>query len=109
MKTASAGAFLQMAACEENISCWKAEIRELEKKIAEEEKKREEFASQAAAVSRVKIEELAQDGIKEYGQGLVANREVDRLANENEVLRRKLANFKEQYQHFKNANRKVAD
>jgi hypothetical protein len=109
MKAASAGAFLQMAACEENISCWKAEIRELEKKIAEEEKKREEFASQAAAVSRVKIEELAQDGIKEYSQGLVASREADRLANENEVLRRKLAHFKEQYQHFKNANRNVTD
>jgi hypothetical protein len=109
MKAASAGAFLQMASCDDNISCWKAEIRELEKKIAEEEKRKEEFASQAAAVSRVKIEELAQDGIKEYSQGLVAGREADRLANENEVLRRKLAHTKEQYQHFKNANRNVID
>jgi hypothetical protein len=109
MKATSAGAFLQMISCEENISCWKAEIRELEKKIAEEEKRKEEFASQAAAVSRVKIEELAQDGIKEYSQGLVAGREADRLANENAVLRRKLAHTKEQYQHFKNANRNVTD
>jgi hypothetical protein len=109
MKAVSAGAFLQMASCDENISCWKAEIRELEKKIAEEEKRKEEFASQAVAVSRVKIEELAQDGIKEYSQGLVAGREVDRLANENEVLRRKLAHTREQYQHFKNANRIITD
>ncbi|WJX26710.1 hypothetical protein P8452_15595 [Trifolium repens] len=108
MKAASTGAFLQMSACEENISCWKAEIRELEKKIAEEETKRERFASQAAAVSRVRIEELAQDGLKEYSQGLLANRDADHLASENEVLRRKLVNFKEQYQHFKNANKKLA-
>jgi hypothetical protein len=109
MKATSAGAFLQMASCDENISCWKAEIRELEKKIAEEEKKKGEFAFQAAVVSRVKIEELAQDGIKEYNEGLAASREADRLANENEVLRRKLAHTKEQYQHFKNANRNVTD
>ncbi|WJX55479.1 hypothetical protein P8452_41246 [Trifolium repens] len=106
MKAASAGAFLQMTACDENISCWKAEIRELEKKIAEEETKREGFASQAAAVSRVKIEELAQDGLTEYSQGLLAGRDADHLAGENEVLRCKLANFKEQYQRFKNANKK---
>jgi hypothetical protein len=109
MKAASASAFLQMASCEENISCWRAEIRELEKKIAEEETKREEFASQTAAISRAKIEELAQDGIKEYSQGLAASRDADCLANENEILRRKLAHFKEQYQHFKNSNKKVAD
>jgi hypothetical protein len=64
MKAASAGAFLQMASCDENISHWKTEIRELENKITEEEKRKEEFASQAAAVSRARIEELAQDGIK---------------------------------------------
>jgi hypothetical protein len=109
MKAASAGAFLQMASCDENISHWKTEIRELENKITEEEKRKEEFASQAAAVSRARIEELAQDGIKEYSEGLVASREVDRLANENEVLRRKLAHTKEQYQHFKNANRNATD
>jgi hypothetical protein len=109
MKAASVGAFLQIASCDENISHWKAEIRELEKKIIEEEKKKEEFISQAAAVSRAKIEELAQDGIKEYSEGLVASRKAERLANEGEVLRRKLAHTKEQYQHFKNANKNVTD
>jgi chromosome segregation ATPase len=83
MKAESAGAFLQIAACDENISHWRAEIRELERKIAEEEKKKEEFTSQAAAVSRARIEELAQDGIKQYSEWLVASSEVDRLTKEN--------------------------
>jgi predicted RNase H-like nuclease (RuvC/YqgF family) len=93
MKAEAAGAFLQMAACDENISHWKAEIRELEQKITKEEAKKEQFAAQADAVSRVKIE------------GLVVSSEVDRLANENEVLRRKLPHTKEQYHHFRNAHR----
>jgi phosphomevalonate kinase len=108
MKAESAGAFLQIAACDENISHWRAEIRELERKITEEEKRKEEFASQAAAVSRARIEELAQDGIKQYSEGLVASSEVDRLANENEVVRRKLAHTKEQYHLFRNASKNVA-
>jgi hypothetical protein len=40
MKAEAAGAFLQMAACDENISHWKAEIRELEQKITDEETKK---------------------------------------------------------------------
>jgi hypothetical protein len=108
LKAESAGAFLQMASCDENISLWRAEIRELETKIAEEEKRREEFAAQAAAVSRTKIEELAQDGIKQCSEGLVVSKEVDRLANENIVIRRKLAHTKEQYHHFRNANKDAA-
>jgi hypothetical protein len=105
MKAEAAGAFLQMAACDENISHWKAEIRELEQKITKEEAKKEKFAAQADAVSRVKIEELARDGIQQYSEGLVVSSEVDRLANENEVLRRKLAHTKEQYHYFRNAHR----
>jgi hypothetical protein len=109
MKAEATGAFLQMAACVENISHWRAEIRELEQKIAEEEAKKEDFAAQAAAVSRLKIEELARDGIQQYSEGLVVSSEVDRLANENEVLRRKLAHTKEQYEHFRAANKTTAD
>jgi uncharacterized coiled-coil DUF342 family protein len=109
MKAESTSAFLQIAACDENISHWRAEIRDLEQKIAEEEGKKKKFVSQAAEVSRARIEELAQDGIKQYSEGLVASSEVDRLANENEVLRRKLTHTKEQYQHFRNANKNTAD
>jgi hypothetical protein len=43
-----------MAACDENISHWRAEIRELEQRITEEEGIKEQFAAQAAAVSRLK-------------------------------------------------------
>jgi hypothetical protein len=59
MKAESAGAFLQVAACDENIAHWRAEIRELEQKITEEVAKKEKFVTQAAAVSRLRIEELA--------------------------------------------------
>jgi hypothetical protein len=52
MKAESAGAFLQVAACDESIAHWRAEIRELEQKITEEEAKKEKFVIQAAAVSR---------------------------------------------------------
>jgi chromosome segregation ATPase len=100
MKAESAGTFLQIATCDDNISHWKAEIRELEQKITEEEGKKEKLVSQAAAVSKARIEELAQDDIKQYSEGLAASNEADRLANENEVLRRKLAHTKEQYYHF---------
>jgi hypothetical protein len=109
MKAEAAGAFLQMIACDENISLWKAEVRELEQKIAKEEAKKEQFAAQADVVSRAKIEELARDGIQQYSEGLVVSSEVDRLANENEVPRRKLAHTKEQYQHFRNVNKNFAD
>jgi DNA-binding protein H-NS len=94
MKAESAGAFLQVAACDENIAHWRAEIRELEQKITEEVAKKEKFVTQAAAVSRLRIEELARDGIQQYSESLVVSSEVDRLANENEVLRRKLAHTK---------------
>jgi acetyl-CoA carboxylase beta subunit len=60
-------------------------------------------------VSRTRIEELAQDGIKQYSEGLVASGEVDRLVNESEVLKRKLAHTKEQYYHFRNANKNTTD
>jgi hypothetical protein len=109
MKAESTGAFLQMAACDENIAHWRAEIRELEQKIAEEEAKKEKFATQADVVSRLKIEELARDGIQQYSEGLVVSSEVDRLANENEVLKRKLAHTKEQYENFRAANKIVAE
>jgi hypothetical protein len=59
-------------------------------------------------VSRTRIEELAQDGIKQCNEGLVASKEVDRLANENVVLKHKLANTKEQYYYSRNANRDAA-
>ncbi|MCI72170.1 hypothetical protein A2U01_0093433, partial [Trifolium medium] len=78
---ASARAFSQVVACEDNISKWKSEIRELEENIAQEELKKEQFVAQAVEVPRVKIEELAHVGIQHYSDGLVVSSEVDRLTN----------------------------
>ncbi|MCI35016.1 hypothetical protein A2U01_0056237, partial [Trifolium medium] len=77
-----------------NISKWKAEIRELEEKIVQEESKKEQFAAQAVEVPRAKIEELAHAGLQHYSDGLIVSSEVDRLTNENNVLQRKLEHTK---------------
>jgi predicted XRE-type DNA-binding protein len=105
IKAASAGAYLQVAACEDNIAKWKAEIRELEAKIAQEEQMKEQFAAQAVEVPRSKIEELARAGLQHYSKGLVVSSEVDRLNNENNVLQRKLEHTKAQYHNFRQANK----
>jgi predicted XRE-type DNA-binding protein len=105
IKAASAGAYLQVAACEDNIAKWKAEIRELEAKIAQEEQMKEQFAAQAVEVPRSKIEELARAGLQHYSEGLVVSSEVDRLNNENNVLQRKLEHTKAQYHNFRQANK----
>ncbi|MCI45361.1 hypothetical protein A2U01_0066600, partial [Trifolium medium] len=86
-------AYLQVVACEDNISKWKADIREYEERIteakewiAQEEIKKQEFAAQAVEVPRAKIDELAHAGIQHYSDGLAISSEVDRLTNENNVL-----------------------
>ncbi|MCI49442.1 hypothetical protein A2U01_0070686, partial [Trifolium medium] len=79
IKAASERSFSQVVACEDNISKWKAKIRALEEKIAQEELKKEHFAAQAVEVPRAKIEELAHAGIQHYSDGLVVSSEVDRL------------------------------
>ncbi|MCI47429.1 hypothetical protein A2U01_0068671, partial [Trifolium medium] len=86
IKAASARAFSQVIACEDNISQWKTEIRELKEKIAQEELKKEQFTAQAAEVLRAKIEELVHAGLQHYNDGLVVSSEVDLLTNENDFL-----------------------
>ncbi|MCI29941.1 hypothetical protein A2U01_0051150, partial [Trifolium medium] len=71
----STDAFLQVAACEDNISRWKAKIRELETKIVEEEQKKKRLADKAVEVPRDKIDTIANEGIQLYSDALVISSE----------------------------------
>ncbi|PNX98312.1 hypothetical protein L195_g021554 [Trifolium pratense] len=86
VKTASSDAFNQIIVYEDNISKWRSEIKELEEKIRQEEAKKERFTALAVEVPRAKIDELAHEGIQHYSDGLAVQKEVERLANDKEVL-----------------------
>ncbi|GAU51716.1 hypothetical protein TSUD_415220 [Trifolium subterraneum] len=59
MKVASTSSFLRISACEDNIARWKLEIRELEEKIAQEEKNKKLLEEKAVEVPKTVIEERA--------------------------------------------------
>ncbi|KAK2417589.1 hypothetical protein QL285_039872 [Trifolium repens] len=54
LKSGVTAAYLKTAACEENIARWRAEIRELETKIAEEERLQEHYFKLATEVTQHK-------------------------------------------------------
>jgi hypothetical protein len=56
-------AYLKAAACEDNIAKWKAEIRHLETKIAEE-KLQKHYFDLATEVTPAQIEAKANDGLR---------------------------------------------
>ncbi|GAU30636.1 hypothetical protein TSUD_62560 [Trifolium subterraneum] len=104
LKAASASAFLQISACEDNIARWKSEIRELECKIGQEEEKKKQLEAQAVEVPKATIEEKAKTGIHHYSEALRAGVEMDRLAGEKNVVQRKLAHIKSLYDQFRQAH-----
>jgi septum formation inhibitor MinC len=104
LKAASASAFLQISACEDNIARWKSEIRELEYKIGQEEEKKKQLEAQAVEVPKTTIEEKAKIGIHHYSEALRAGVEADRLAGEKNVVQRKLAQIKSLYDQFRQAH-----
>ncbi|GAU25058.1 hypothetical protein TSUD_257520 [Trifolium subterraneum] len=104
LKVASASAFLQISACEDNIARWKSEIRELESKIGQEEEKKKQLEAQAVEVPKATIEEKAKIGIHHYSEALRAGVEVDRLTGENNVVQRRLAHLKSLYDQFRQAH-----
>ncbi|PNX55550.1 hypothetical protein L195_g049179 [Trifolium pratense] len=106
VKATSSDALNQIMVCEDNINKWQSEIKELEEKIRQEEAKKEHFTALAVEVHRAKIDELAHEGIQHYSDGLAVQRQVERLANDKEVLQRKLVSILNQYYQFKAANQK---
>ncbi|MCI60068.1 hypothetical protein A2U01_0081323, partial [Trifolium medium] len=75
-----------VATCEDNIAKWKAEIKALETKIAEEESRKEHFTRIATNVSRSQIEATSNEGLKCFSSAEVINEEVLRLTDENKIL-----------------------
>ncbi|XP_045807589.1 myb-like protein X [Trifolium pratense] len=104
MKTASASAFLEIAACEDNIAKWKAEIRELEEKIIQEEERKTSLAGKTVEVPKEVIEEKAKLGLRHFSEAAKAGIEVDRLTSDTNALQRKLNHTKALYAQFRQAN-----
>jgi HD-GYP domain-containing protein (c-di-GMP phosphodiesterase class II) len=100
MKSESTAANLKVVACEDNIAKWKAEIRELETRIAEEEKLQKHFTQLATQVSPSQIEAKANEGLRLCGNTTVIQAEVKRLEKESHLLKIKLAQTKELYRAF---------
>ncbi|GAU12049.1 hypothetical protein TSUD_00140 [Trifolium subterraneum] len=100
MKAKSTRAFLKVAACEDKIAKWKPEIRELESKIAEEESQKQRYAKLAIEVPRVEIEAKAKVGLQLVSDARIIHADVQRLTDENDVLKLKLSQTKELYRAF---------
>ncbi|MCI44470.1 hypothetical protein A2U01_0065709, partial [Trifolium medium] len=104
----SVSAFLQVAACEDNISKWKAYIFDYEAKIveaknniAEDENRKRDFEAQATAVPKSRINEISEKGIQHYSETFTLQVEINRLGHERDVLQCKLALTQDLYQKFK--------
>ncbi|PNX60972.1 hypothetical protein L195_g060443, partial [Trifolium pratense] len=86
VKATTSDALNQIVTCEGNITKWRSEIKELEEKIRQEETKMEHFANLAVEVHRIKIDELAHEGLQHYSDGLAFQKRVERLTNDKEML-----------------------
>jgi hypothetical protein len=102
MKSEATAAYLKVVAYEDNIAKWKAEIRELEAKIAEEEKLHKHYTEVATQVSPEQIEAKANEGLRLCGNAAVIQAEAQRLDKESNLLKIKLSQIKELYRAFQN-------
>jgi HD-GYP domain-containing protein (c-di-GMP phosphodiesterase class II) len=100
MKSGATAAYLKVVACEDNIAKWRAEIRELETKIAEEERLQQHYTELATKVSPEQIEAQANEGLRLCGNAAVIQAEVQRLDRESNLLKIKLSQIKELYRAF---------
>ncbi|CAJ2679323.1 unnamed protein product [Trifolium pratense] len=106
IKAASDEALEQLVACENNIAQWQSEIEALKEKVRQEEAKMEKLAAVAIEAQKVKLDELAREGIQHYSEGLAVQKRVEHLASDKEMLQRKLASIRTLYYQFQAANRK---
>ncbi|XP_045831590.1 uncharacterized protein LOC123922983 [Trifolium pratense] len=106
IKAASDEALEQLVACENNIAQWQSEIETLKEKVRQEEAKMEKLAAVAIEAQKVKLDELAREGIQHYSDGLAVQKRVEHLTSDKEMLQRKLVSIRTQYYQFQAANRK---
>jgi hypothetical protein len=100
LRSGVTAAYLKIAACEDNIAKWKAEIRELEAKIVEEEKLQKHYTELATEVSPAQIEAKANEGLRLCSNAAVLQAEAQRIDRESNLLKIKLSQIKELYRAF---------
>jgi hypothetical protein len=100
LRSGATAAYLKIAACEDNISRWKAEIRELETKIAEEERLQQHYTELATEVTPAQIEAKANEGLRLCSNAATLKATAQRLDRESNLLKIKLSQHKEIYRAF---------
>jgi hypothetical protein len=91
LRSGVTAAYLKAAACEDNIANWKAEIRELEAKIAEEERLQKHYVELATEVSPTQIEAKANEGLRLCSNAAVLQATTQRIDKDNNLLKLKLS------------------
>jgi hypothetical protein len=93
-------AYLKADACEENIAKWKAEIRHLKTKIAEEEELQKHYFDLATKITPAQIEAKANEGLRLCSNAATLQATAQRLDRESNLLKIKLSQLKEVYRAF---------
>jgi hypothetical protein len=104
LKSGVTAAYLKAAACEDNIAHWKAEIRELEAKIAEEERLQKHYVKLATEVSPAQIEAKANEGLRLCSNAAVLQATAQRIDKDSNLLKLKLSQLKELYRAFQRSS-----
>jgi hypothetical protein len=97
-------AYLKAASCEDNIANWKAEIRELETKIAEEEKLQKHYIELATEVSPAQIKAKANERLRFCSNAATLQATAQRIDKESNLLKIKLSQLKEIYRAFQRSS-----
>jgi hypothetical protein len=100
LRSGVTAAYLKAAACEDNIANWKAEIRELEATIAEEERLQKHYVELATEVSPAQVEAKANEGLRLCSNAAVLQATTQRIDKESNLLKIKLSQLKELYRTF---------
>jgi hypothetical protein len=100
LRSGVTAAYLKTAACEDNIARWRAEIRELETKIAEEERLQEHYFKLATEVTPAQIEAKANEGLRLCNDAATIKATAQRIDKESNLLKIKLSQLKELYRTF---------
>jgi hypothetical protein len=104
MRSGVTAAYLKAAACEDNIAKWKAEIRQLETKIAEEEELQKHYFELATEVTPAQIEAKANEGLRLCSDAATLQAAAKRFDRESDLLKIKLSQLKEIYRTFQRSS-----
>jgi hypothetical protein len=100
LRSGVTAAYLKTAACEDNIARWRAEIRQLETKIAEEERLEQHYFELATEVTPAQIEAKANEGLRLCNDAATLKATAQRIDKESKLLKIKLLQLKELYRAF---------